>query len=233
MWDSWEPKLSTTPSASSYDLASLSTDSDCTLKQTSDHPQHPHWQSQSFCFYLECVFQVSFYFLLEILFLPLDPLCFNFGLYFLYPSFWKLNVTVLQSYFFSQFLFLNCLLLSIHIHSHSSSLWFYLESIDWLLPNNSFRSMLPGLFQHIPFPASHLYCVSYGDLKFNLPKIQCIILRFLLCFLSYFWCQLAPTIQARKPGDDSYLLTYLLTYLFIYLFIYGCVGSSFLCEGSL
>ena len=39
--------------------------------------------------------------------------------------------------------------------------------------------------------------------------------------------------SGQGTGFLFYLFIHLLTYLFIYLFIFGCVGSSFLCEGSL
>ena len=56
---------------------------------------------------------------------------------------------------------------------------------------------------HFTFPPTVHKCCSF-----------CIVLPTLLTFLCLFVC-------------------FLNIYLFIYLFIYGCVGSPFLCEGSL
>lgn len=123
---------------------------------------------------------------------------------------------------------LNYLLLSILIHSHNSNLLFHLEPIDCLQPNKSFQPILPGLFQHILLSASYLHRMSHRTLKFNLPRIHCIILHFLLCFLSYFWCQCVPTIQARKPGDDSsFTLLQIITKTYCFHLLHVCTYVYF------
>lgn len=142
------------------------------MKQTNDHPQHPQWQSQSFLLLSVCIsseFLLPSRNSLSILGSSMLSLWFIFSLSLLgaSDSFWKLNVTVPQSYFLSQFLFLNCLLPSIHIHSHSSNLWFYLESIDWFLPNSSFQSMLSW-----PLPTCPIFCFTSPLCVLQEPQIQ-------------------------------------------------------------
>lgn len=66
MWDSWDPILSTTPSSSSCDLASLrAVTAPWNKPMTTPNTLSDKAKAS---FYLACVFQVSFYFLLEIFF---------------------------------------------------------------------------------------------------------------------------------------------------------------------
>lgn len=125
---------------------------------------------------------------------------------------------------------LNYLLLSIHIHSHNSEILICCSTWNpqTVYSQTSLQPILPGLFNASYF-LPHIFTVCpTGTSNSTCLEFIASFCTSHYAFYLIFLCQCAPTIQARKPGDDSpFTLLQIITKTYCFHLLHVCTYVCF------